>query len=130
MPAYYVPQVQYLLEIMELEYADFLQYRPAAVFGKETFVVVRVQRNRRWFQVYRPLIEEFLNTLRYYLNNPEALEMLKQEYDIKRTLFESMPLYKALWQESLVSRYQLDIITEATQTELCCSPPSEEPQET
>jgi len=76
------------------------------------------------------LIEEFLNTLRYYLNNPEALEMLKQEYDIKRTLFESMPLYKALWQESLVSRYQLDIITEATQTELCCSPPSEEPQET
>jgi hypothetical protein len=121
------------MEIMDIESADFLQYKPKEVFGKETFVVTRVQRNRRWFQVYRPLIEEFLHTLRYYINNPEAVEMLKEEYDIKRTLFESMPLYKALWQESLVSSHQLDtdvVVDPPTQTEPCCSVALEGPRET
>jgi hypothetical protein len=102
---------------MQLEFADFLQFKPTEVFGKQTYVVTRVQRNKRWFEVYRPLIEEFLETLRYYLKNPEALEMLKAEFDIKRTLFNSMPLYKGLWSESLVSNHELDLDVEPTQME-------------
>jgi hypothetical protein len=94
---------------MNLEMAMFLQFKPKEVFGKETFMVTPVRRNKRWFEVYRPLIEEFLETLRYYLKNPEALEMLKAEFDIKRTLFNSMPLYKGLWSESLVSNHELDL---------------------
>ena len=93
-----MPQIQYLMEICELEFADFIQYRPAEVFGKEEFVVVRVQREPKWFQCYQPVIVEFLHVLKYYNANPEALQMLKQESNPVMVLFGSMPLYASLWE--------------------------------
>jgi putative phage-type endonuclease len=49
-PPYYLPQIQLLLEILDLEECDFIQYRPAAEEGGEPiFVVVVVKRDREWF---------------------------------------------------------------------------------
>ena len=49
-PPYYLPQIQLLLEILDLEECDFIQYRPAVEEGAEpTFVVVVVKRDREWF---------------------------------------------------------------------------------
>ena len=81
-PSYYLPQVQLQLEITDLEECDFVQYRPAGtirehvecracnlgVFGScdctyrdvldpkkpEEYVVVRVKRDREWFQRHLP----------------------------------------------------------------------------
>ena len=77
------------------------------MFGKEEFVVVRVQREPKWFQCYQPMIVEFLQVLKYYNANPEALQMLKQERNPAFVLFESMPLYASLW-EPRQEKYILD----------------------
>lgn len=49
-PVYYMPQIQLLLEITDLEECDFVQYRPAKTEGSEPeFVVIRIGRDREWF---------------------------------------------------------------------------------
>jgi putative phage-type endonuclease len=54
-PKHYLPQVQLQLEITDLEECDFVQYRPASTEGAEPeFVVVRVKRDREWFQTNLP----------------------------------------------------------------------------
>lgn len=44
-PKYYMPQIQLLLEILDFEVCDFVQYRPEP----EQFVVTRVTRDHEWF---------------------------------------------------------------------------------
>ena len=53
---YYLPQIQLLLEIMDLEVCDFLQYKEGP---PEEFVVVEVQRDREWFAHYLPVMKAF-----------------------------------------------------------------------
>jgi hypothetical protein len=53
-PKYYVPQIQLLLEITDLEECDFIQYRPG---DPPEFVVVRVLRDREWFARYLPAMK-------------------------------------------------------------------------
>jgi len=88
-PKHYMPQIQLLLEILDLEECDFIQYRPGGtlrerdecsgcrvgVFGNcyceyrdvpdpktpEIFNIVRVQRDREWFQNALPILEAFWN---------------------------------------------------------------------
>lgn len=55
-PGYYLPQIQLLLEIMDLEVCDFLQYKEGP---PEEFVVVEVQRDREWFAHYLPVMKAF-----------------------------------------------------------------------
>lgn len=55
-PGYYLPQIQLLLEIMDLEVCDFLQYKEGP---PEEFVVVEVQRDREWFAHYLPVMRAF-----------------------------------------------------------------------
>ena len=56
-PKHYLPQVQLQLEITDLEECDFVQYRPAKTEGAEPeFVVVRVVRDRKWFEDHLPVM--------------------------------------------------------------------------
>jgi putative phage-type endonuclease len=55
-PKYYVPQVQILMEIFELEECDFIQYKP-----NEKFEITRVTRDRKWFHESLPILEQFWN---------------------------------------------------------------------
>ena len=60
-PKHYLPQVQLQLEITDLEECDFIQYRPADAVSvpprPEEFVVVRVVRDRAWFQANLPAMK-------------------------------------------------------------------------
>lgn len=57
-PKHYWPQVQLQLEITDLDECDFVQYRPASTEGADPeFVVVRVTRDREWFQKNLPIME-------------------------------------------------------------------------
>ncbi len=56
-PKHYVAQVQLLLEILDLEVCDFVQYRP----DPYEFVTVRVVRDRKWFEEALPIMEAFWN---------------------------------------------------------------------
>jgi putative phage-type endonuclease len=56
-PAYYIPQIQLLLEILDLEECDFIEYKPPSLSTEEQFVVKRVSRDRDWFAKYLPIME-------------------------------------------------------------------------
>ena len=57
-PKYYIPQIQLLLEIMDLDECDFIQYRPATDLPEE-FVIVNIKRDREWFERSLPVMEAF-----------------------------------------------------------------------
>lgn len=62
-PKHYVAQIQLLMEILELEECDFIQYRPGDTSSvpptAEEFVVTNVKRDRAWFEMYLPVMKEF-----------------------------------------------------------------------
>ena len=63
-PEHYMPQIQLLLEIMDLEVCDFIQYRPVdGEFGSwpdpYEFTVVSVVREREWFTENLPIMRNF-----------------------------------------------------------------------
>lgn len=60
-PEYYMPQLQLLMEIMDLEVCDFIQYKPEELTWPNPyeFVVVSVERDREWFQGNLPIMREF-----------------------------------------------------------------------
>lgn len=57
-PVHYMPQIQLLLEILDLEECDFIQYKPAGEKPEE-FNVVRIQRSRQWFAESLPVMQAF-----------------------------------------------------------------------
>lgn len=60
-PEHYMPQLQLCMEIMDLDEADFIQYKPADFNWPrpEEFVVVNVKRDRDWWNTYFPVMKEF-----------------------------------------------------------------------
>lgn len=60
-PEYYMPQIQVLLEIMNLEECDFIQYCEE----KDTMKIIRVQRNRKWFEEKLPIMKAFWERVIY-----------------------------------------------------------------
>ncbi len=54
-PKYYIPQVQLLMEILDLETCDFIQYKP----DPYEFVVTRIDRDRDWFARSLPVMRSF-----------------------------------------------------------------------
>ncbi len=67
-PKHYLPQVQLQLEITDLEECDFVQYRPPSEEGvlpqrAEEFVVVRVPRDRKWFEANLPIMQAAWNRI-------------------------------------------------------------------
>lgn len=60
-PVYYMPQLQLLMDILNLESCDFVQYKPAEIAwpGPQEFVVTHVQRDREWFQTQLPVMKAF-----------------------------------------------------------------------
>ena len=51
-----MPQLQLCMEILDLEDADFIQYKPAETNWPkpEEFDVVNVKRDREWWKTYSP----------------------------------------------------------------------------
>ena len=60
-PIYYMPQLQLLMEILNLEEAVFIQYKPAEIAwpGPEEFQLTEVKRDRQWFKDQLPIMKEF-----------------------------------------------------------------------
>lgn len=58
-PVYYMPQLQLLMEILDLESCAFIQYKPSDITWPRPaeFVVVDVARDRQWFQDSLPVLK-------------------------------------------------------------------------
>jgi len=55
-PKHYVAQIQLLMEILDIEVCDFVQYKPGP---PEIFQVTTVQRSREWFAEKLPIMKAF-----------------------------------------------------------------------
>lgn len=64
-PVYYMPQIQLLLEIMNLEECDFIQYCEE----KDVIKIIRVQRDREWFAENLPKMKAFWDRVLYKREN-------------------------------------------------------------
>tara|TARA_B100000427_G_scaffold319393_1_gene317569 strand:+ start:269 stop:1006 length:738 start_codon:yes stop_codon:yes gene_type:complete len=60
-PDYYYPQVQLNLFITQLEYADFIEYRPPAEMN-----IVRIKIDNIWLKNNLPILESFWKEVEYY----------------------------------------------------------------
>jgi len=59
-PPYYMPQIQTLLEVLDLEVCDFVQFKPAdARWGEMQYDKVVVKRDRAWFANALPRMQAF-----------------------------------------------------------------------
>jgi putative phage-type endonuclease len=79
-PSNYLPQIQSLLEIHELEMAHFVDYRPAENGLPELCAVTEVKRDRAWFKRNFPLMRSFVHEMRAKLkykkeNPPRVLQL-------------------------------------------------------
>ena len=77
--------MQLQLEVLDLEVAHFVQYRPASTWTEEEFDVAVVQRDREWFRrslpVFRLFYEEWQG-LKAVLEGPEGpAQALQQQLD-------------------------------------------------
>ena len=55
-PKHYMPQIQLLLEILDLDVCDFVQYRPGP---PDEFMITRVDRDRTWFDTHLATMQKF-----------------------------------------------------------------------
>src|SRR6056300_1047388 len=74
-PEHYMPQLQLCMEILDLEEADFIQYKPAETNWPrpEEFDVVTVKRDREWWKTYLPVMRDFWDKVLYYREHLDEL---------------------------------------------------------
>lgn len=70
-PVYYMPQLQLLMEILNLEVCDFIQYKPVEIAWPkaEQFIVLEVPRDREWFQKYLPVMDDLWKKVLWHREN-------------------------------------------------------------
>tara|TARA_Y100000996_G_scaffold249265_1_gene196028 strand:- start:1461 stop:2168 length:708 start_codon:yes stop_codon:yes gene_type:complete len=67
-PEHYMPQLQLCMDILDLEEADFIQYKPEELTWPKPseFVVTNVKRDREWFAKYMPVMRDFWDKVVYH----------------------------------------------------------------
>ncbi len=58
-PSHYMPQLQHLLDCLDLDVCDFVQFRPETFWSIEEFVITVVHRDREWFAEHLRRINVF-----------------------------------------------------------------------
>jgi putative phage-type endonuclease len=92
-PEHYMPQLQLCMQILDLEEADFIQYKPADFNWPkgEEFVVVNVKRDPEWWKTYLPVMREFWDRVLYYREHIDEIPMPKEKVKRPRKKKELPP---------------------------------------
>jgi len=94
-PVYYMPQIQLLLDILDLEEAVFIQYKPYDLTwpGPMEFCVTEVKRDREWFAQQLPVMEAFWNKVLWHREHgvEELLNKPKRTRNTTKKLPEAPP---------------------------------------
>ena len=56
---YYYHQVQCQLEVLDLEWCDFVKYRPPSTRADRQYALLRVRRDPRWRRTSLPVLDQF-----------------------------------------------------------------------
>ena len=88
-PIHYMPQLQLCMEILDLEEADFIQYKPADTNWPkgEEFDVVNVKRDPEWWKTNYPIMKEFWEKVLYFREHIDELPQPK----LKKTRKKNEP---------------------------------------
>ena len=84
-PEHYMPQLQLLMEILDLEICDFIQYKPEEITWPEPeeFMCVSVERDRDWFKGNLPIMRDFWDRVMWHREHG-CDQLLKDREDRKR----------------------------------------------
>jgi putative phage-type endonuclease len=89
-PEHYMPQLQLLMEILDLEECDFIQYKPEEITwpNPPEFMVTNVKRSREWFQEQLPVMDNFWKRVLWHREHGVAdlLEKTKKKAPVRRKL--------------------------------------------
>jgi putative phage-type endonuclease len=93
-PEHYMPQLQLCMQILDLEEADFIQYKPADFNWPkpEEFVVVNVKRDPEWWKTYLPVMRQFWDRVLYYREHLDEIPMPKEKVKRPRKKKEPDPI--------------------------------------
>ena len=74
-PAHYMPQLQLCMQILDLEEADFIEYKPAETNWPkpEEFQVLNVKRDREWWKTNFSLMKQFWEKVLYFREHLDEL---------------------------------------------------------
>lgn len=80
-PSHYLPQLQMCMEILDLEEADFIEYKPAETNWPrpEEFQVINVKRDREWWKTNFPIMKAFWEKVLYYREHLDELPLPKEK---------------------------------------------------
>lgn len=83
-PIWYVAQVQVLMEVLDLEVCDFVQYKPSEItFPKSPeYSCVEIKRDREWWSKNAPVMKAFWDRVLHYRSNGHQ-ELLPSTSNLK-----------------------------------------------
>ncbi len=95
-PAYYLPQVQLNMAILNIEKADFIEFIPENHLGNRRPMelnIVRIQRDRDWFDKNVPIIEALWKDIEYWRTqdiktHPEYEKYHKPSKTVKKIILD------------------------------------------
>jgi putative phage-type endonuclease len=89
-PVHYMPQLQLLMEILDLEECDFIQYKPEELTwpNPPEFIVTNVKRSREWFEQYLPVMDAFWQRVLWHREH--GVETLLQQPKVSRKRAEKV----------------------------------------
>ena len=81
-----MPQLQLCMEILDLESADFIQYKPAETNwpAPEEFDVVNIPRDREWWKTNLPVMRAFWEKVLYFREHIDELPKPKEKKTRKK----------------------------------------------
>jgi len=84
-PVHYMPQLQLLMEILNLEECDFIQFKPEELTwpNPSEFVVTNVKRSREWFAEQLPVMDAFWKRVLWYRANGGVEELLPKPKQVR-----------------------------------------------
>ena len=85
-PGHYMPQLQLCMQILDLEEADFIEYKPAATNWPkhEEFQVINVKRDPEWWKTNLPIMRAFWDKVLYYREHLDELPKPKEKKTRKK----------------------------------------------
>ena len=116
-PVWYVAQVQVLMEVLDLEVCDFVQYRPESITypNPPEFVVVEIKRDREWWSTNRPIMKAFWEKVIWHRANghQELLPKPKVSMDDLMAKFEELKKHVSEFDKMLIefNKEQSDLKT-------------------
>ena len=90
-PVHYLPQLQLLMEILNLESCDFIQYKPEEITWPRPveFMVTHVVRDRQWFAEKLPIMEAFWKRVLWHREH--GIDGLVKPASEKKTRVKKIP---------------------------------------